>query len=558
MNRNDTDHHQKLRQIENMLAMDQIYGNPNQILNRVLTFFHRGVERLSDRVESSRECLLAFERATDERRFRVFCDPVVRDVIAESLAWLKEGSERSFSAQCDEIMKAIPRYLEKYCTTTPLENAVKRHIRLGDAPHYAWVWSEDREEDIFSERFRALFQREIANSVSSKPVVLRSPDDRMEKSLVLGYRLLLKLLPTLGLSVLRHVQLVAVIDVADKRKWNRPTRADLCQNVSTHAIPGTIFLSPSPLRSPWHAAEALLHEAAHKKLSDLVLTRSIFRKGFRADTAQTIRSVWNSPLSWNPNDWSSDRALFAFHVYTHLGLFFQVVEEKKEELAEEFGDLCGMDPAAAARGALDRARYLGSRLVEVAQEDLGEDGKSLVFWLNQLLQAIDPNPPRPDPTIHLWLDRYDRETNELGKLIRVISTQNAEVGNDAPDAPYDEWSALRLARHLVQSDLVAAYRILSVLGEAQPPVLPYYDGDRWSVTAMLHTSPQELADLFQSLRRVLSRTLRTIPDEAFQRICQTRRTKTLRDLVEEMIEHPYRHVPDLLNSMKRQNISAAP
>lgn len=539
-----------LSKIEVRLAGDSPFANHQDILNRVLTFLHRGIELLSEHEPAARHCRDAFSHAKNDRRYRVLLDPVIRDAICEGLSWLK-NREGDFPYNCRQILEAAPAFFDNACTVAPLEAAAEPSFRLCNGDSYSWVWTEERQDDVFGPRFRLLFEREIAHSVSSKLAILRSPDERLQASLVAGHRLLMRLLPTLARSALAHVQLVAIIDVADRRKWNSETRANLCQNVSTHAIPATIFVSPTPLRSPWHAAEALLHEAAHKKLSDLVLTRPVFRQGYSAETAKTIRAVWNSPLSWNTNDWSTDRALFAFHVYVHLGLFFRRVEITRNELRSEFGDLHGMDPSAAARASLDRARYLGDRLTQIAKEDLGADGLSLLRWLNEVLHELDPQPPRKDPSMDLWLDRYDRETTEVGKLIAAIDTCAADSGNDAVGDPYEEWSARRIAEHLVQSDLVAAYRIFSILGESEAPSFSFYDADRWSVAARSNATAEELADLFHALRRIISRTLRHIGNAEFQRVCHTRRTKTLRDVVEEMIEHPYRHVDALVRQLRR-------
>jgi hypothetical protein len=539
-----------LQRLEQALAGDSPFAEWHEIVNRVLTFYHRGLELLAERIPSARECLTALGSANDERRFRVLGDPVIRDAINEALAWVKKSSSE-YPAAAEAILKSAIPFLRNSSGVSPLEGAVRQCFRIGESPHHAWVWWDDRAEDILGNRFRSLFEREIAHSISSKPAVLRTPDERLQKALRMGSQLLHTLLPDLSRSVLAHVHVVAVVDVSDKRQWEREIRADLCQNVSTHAIPGTIFLSPSPLRSSWHAAEALLHEAAHKKLSDLVLTRSIFRPGFAAATARTIRAVWNSPLSWNPNEWSTDRALFAFHVYVHLALFFRVVEARAEELEGEYGPLRGMQPAIAARSALDRARYLGTELQRTAADDLGPDGQALISWLTGILQRLDPFPPLVDPTMHLWLDRYDRETREIGNLISEIDPNIPKTGNDAVDAPYEEWSVHRIVDHLVQSELVAAYRVLTILGESDSPSLAFYDGDRWSVVAPSHATFPELAGLFQAVRVFLSRTLRHASAEAFLRTCQTRRTKTLKDIVEDMIEHPYRHVGMLVSRLRQ-------
>ena len=103
-----------------------------------------------------------------------------------------------------------------------------------------------------------------------------------------------------------HVHLVALVDVADRRKWNAKVRSDLCQNVSTHAIPGTIFVSPSP-EKPMARGRGPFHEAGHKSFLTSS-SRSIFVSGYSEQKSPTIRALWNRSLSWNSADWSVDRA----------------------------------------------------------------------------------------------------------------------------------------------------------------------------------------------------------------------------------------------------------
>jgi hypothetical protein len=158
--------------------------------------------------------------------------------------------------------------------------------------------------------------------------------------------------------------------------------------------------------------------------------------------------------------------------------------------------------------------------------------------------------------MQLWLDRYDRETREIANLIRKIDNELdvnvTKIGNNSIGAPYDEWSVRRIINHLVHSEIVAAYRVLSILGEENPPSFPFYDGDRWAVLVDSEAPLSELAGLFQALRMFLSSILRNVPAEAFLRQCYTRRMKTLKDIVVDMIEHPQRHIGFLVKRLREQ------
>ena len=381
--------------------------------------------------------------------------------------------------------------------------------------------------------FQGLFDEEIACSVSSEPVVLREPSTDILGQMKQGEEILGRLVPELWASVSGHVRLVAVLDTSDRSQWNKATRGDVCQNVSTHAIPSTIFLSPSPLRTPWHTAEALLHEASHKKLSDIVLTRSVFRDGFDSEKANLIRALWNRDMSWNSANWSTDRALFAFHVYVHLALFFERAEGTGVE-CDGFGARPLSFGGERAR-SLDRATYLGAKL-RSDNGDLGRDGKELVSWLSDVL-AMFEHEDEVTVTRRLLLDCYDRETREIEDQLNALA--QAQLGKASLR------DLAQVLDHLVHSEVVAAYRSLTVLGEAEGPSFAHYDGDRWMSEAGSEATIRDKAAVLCSLRRFMSSTLRAAPGDRFLKTYRTRRTKTLLDHLEEMVNHYGRHVEQL-------------
>jgi hypothetical protein len=540
-----------LRQIENALAAEAPFADWHEIVNRTITFYERALDLLATRLPAAVDLLSALRSAPPERRYRVLGDPAVRTALNDALARHKRGILHS-PDEAEDILREVAPLLASNAALAPSELGAPEQMRIGVEPYHAAVWRNEREETQVSRRFQQLFEREISTSISSSPTVLRSPDDQLSKNLTEGAALLAELLPEAGRSAMAHVHLVALVDVADCRKWHAQIRADLCQNVSTHAIPGTIFLSPSPLKSPWHAAEALFHEAGHKKLSDLVFTRSIFAPGYSEKNSPTIPALWNRSLSWNSADWSIDRALFAFHVYVHLGLFFALVAERAAELEPRFGPLCGMNPHQSARGAYNKARYLGREIRRLADNTLGADGRTFVDWMMNVLDRLDPSPPVDDPSVHLMLDRYDRETREIGELLRRVPETQRIPSNDAEDAPYNEWSARRLADHLVHSEMVSSYRILSTLGEPEVPTFPFYHGDRWSIAAPSTATPAEQAAAFIGLRTFISRTLRATPEESYSRECHTRRTKPLRELLADTVEHAGRHIDDIVQRLRME------
>lgn len=506
------------------LASTTTFGDWQEIVNRSLTFSWKGISVLSERhsriAEPANSFLAAFDSADAEGKLRVLGDSALRSAIAEALAGNADALER------------LPDLLAYAANTipgdlTPIERGAALPLQLAGEGRPIRVWTARRlPEDPAGDYFLKLFNEEIRSSVSSEPVSLRDPDSAMTDAMRNGLALLELVVPELWSSVLPHVSTVGIIDPEDPVLRNEYGRSDLCQNVSTHRIPATIFLSPTPLRDCYHAAEGLLHEAAHKKLSDLVLTYDIFRTGYDTADGQTVEAIWNRSLSWNSASWPTDRALYAAHVYVYLALFWTSLQAHLPEVTASYGD-CPIDVGQQRQSAVDKARYLSSQLSSGSRGDLGEVGNQLLDFLMMLLTSIDPRPLRPDPRLWLLLERFDRETSEVAHAIAT----NA-IGRSA-------------ALHLVQSDLVATYRIMSVLGNATPPTLEHYDGDAWAQQLDNDLDGYALARISTALRELLASTLRHSAPDLDTLVRTERRQKTLLHLMIDVIEHPSRHLVEV-------------
>src|SRR5262245_29776981 len=98
--------------LERHLAADTPFADWRDIVNRVLTYVHRGMESLAERLPAARNCLTALRSASDERRYRVLGDPAVRDSVNEALAWVKAPSAvPPFAAE--RILEAASAFLSE-------------------------------------------------------------------------------------------------------------------------------------------------------------------------------------------------------------------------------------------------------------------------------------------------------------------------------------------------------------------------------------------------------------------------------------------------------------
>lgn len=527
------------------LASHPRFGSAEAIGYRVLSFYHRGVDILARTLQGAEELREQLVDSSPDAVYRVLGDPAVRGEIGRALLLRKRDLLRP-DDPAGPALSLAARYLDED-VVEPTEAVSGASFRVGKGTDGFWVWPENAENNLLSNSFRVLFEREIAGSVSSRRAILRDPTPEMTDHLSEGHALLLLLLPQLSRSLLNHVHLVGVLDFEDRSRWSGEIRADLCQNVSTHAIPGTIFLSPTPLRDPWRAAEALFHEACHKKLSDLVLISSVFRSGFAAASSPSVLAVWNPELSWNSNRWSIDRALFALHFYVHLALFHRAVGARALEFEARFGTPPWPNSEAATRSAFDRARYLARQIRKEEAESLAQAGKALLDWLDDTLSLTDPNPPMEDPTLALALDRFDQETSQLRTILRKIPEEAASFGSLDAEAPYEEWQIGRIADHLIHSTVVSTYRLLALLGEPKAPSFPFYHGDLWSIQAASGVTLDQSGEILTRLRTFISSTVRVVPEDQYARTTHIiEGQKTFKDLVLDMVEHAGRHKADLV------------
>lgn len=86
-----------------------------------------------------------------------------------------------------------------------------------------------------------------------------------------------------------------------------------------------------------------------------------------------------------------------------------------------------------------------------------------------------------------------------------------------PEAP-DKWSAIDVACHLADSELVWAYRLRMILAEDHPR-LGGYDQDRWAERLRYREEdPADVVRDFGVVRRSNLRLLAGQPDEAFERV----------------------------------------
>lgn len=487
---------QVLKSVEDALANSRPFGDCDHIHRCTWRHEERRLELLEGHVPSSRALLSALRGAGAARRRRILGDPVVRAAIHEALGHHRLDVSHPRPEELELVLREAAVHAGDDRRDAPLAAAAARENRLGEASHHGFLlWGGD-DDRPFSRRFAALFRQKLP---WLRPV---APDAQGRQTLVQGARLLDALLPELARSALAHTQLVVVAGP----DGDAPAQARGFRSATVAGLFGTIVLGPVTLKTPWSAAEHLLHESMHLKFIDLELTHSLLRRGYRVERSPVVSPPWHRRDPGGLRDWTVNRMLTVLHVYVALALFFCAARRRAGELEAEFGPLGDLDPALQARRSFDRAHFLVHALRR-HEGELGAAGRQFCAWLDRTLAAFDPSPPPAGAEVHLLLDLYAREAAALrDRLAR---------GAEPPPVA-------RLVDQIATTELEAARDVLAALDGAPP----------------LRDEPATAATLAERLwqaRARISGALRRVPPEAYAR----RRAgggKTPAELVREMLD----------------------
>jgi hypothetical protein len=507
------DTEQLLDIIELELTQHRAFGDSEYIRGQVVSCLERRLNTISSRLPVAGHLLDALGQADCYTRYRVLGDSVVRCVIEYALTQLETGSAYGLPLnECEEVLREAFRLLADGKCGAPLESRVTAISRLGAESYHGWVWGAEQPDDIFGRSLRNIVQSNYGES-------LHTPDANEIAMLRRATCLLEELLPSLSRSALSHAQVIAVFPAVGKWKGR--------SSASQIRITGIFFLSRAGLDEPWYLAEHIFHEALHQKLYDFRLGHSLLEPDYWKDDAPRICSLWNEPSK--SHNWDTHRAVAAFHVYVHLGLLCTIAERRATELEAVYGPLRGM---SGSRKSLERARYLGEQIKTTCWDELGLAGKYLVEWLMSVLDALDASPPPEGSSIHLLLDRYEREAARVAAVLGRLGPQGFDGGAKA-DIPGQLTTLVKEEANNVCSALSAVHA-----GE---------NLNRFS-NAIAQFSDAELGVRFGEVRRLISRTLLDLsPDGRGYRLDGSPlESKRAEEIVRQMVESSSHRLDNIL------------
>jgi hypothetical protein len=260
------------------------------------------------------------------------------------------------------------------------------HPLLGTANHdgRCFVDTSERQTPAFGLIAR-LFDEQVARHFVEDDLELCSPDKATSDAIAAGLHLLKTLVPELAATAMAHVYAFALAGRPSQSFVSSDDDKANFQAASSLDVPGCVFLTSTIKSSVWRAAETVFHEAIHQKMFDLMATREIYRVGYAGQSAERVPVPWNAEPDGSVKFWTTDRALFACHVYVYLQVYYLALCDRlKRGDTRIFGS---MNVEAALGQSTTRSAHLLAALAGPCQGDLGKAGKRFFAWLRDLHAA---------------------------------------------------------------------------------------------------------------------------------------------------------------------------
>lgn len=146
------------------------------------------------------------------------------------------------------------------------------------------------------------------------------------------------------------------------------------------ATPLLIFANVNSLSYTLDAADLILHESLHQKMRDIDTSFDTLSDDYVDNAGHMVPVPWGG--GGDGRVFSVDRAMSAYHVYTHLALL---------HIAAISDPQSGPEAALVERLLVrwGRADHFGTALLDSsAQRDLGVDGRKMVDWLRVAVDEL--------------------------------------------------------------------------------------------------------------------------------------------------------------------------
>ncbi|MGA7119955.1 MAG: hypothetical protein WBY94_07660, partial [Polyangiaceae bacterium] len=156
-----------LDMVDELLARHRPFGDSEYLHEHLHVRYKQRLGRIAANVPLAGELVGALDETTDDIRYRVIGDPVVRHTIHQALR------HDAAQAEHEEIFRETIRLLKEGKAGGPLEAGGGDIRRIGTGPGYGWMWSEAHTDDVFGRAFRKI----VHDNFGGQPLMTPKPDD---------------------------------------------------------------------------------------------------------------------------------------------------------------------------------------------------------------------------------------------------------------------------------------------------------------------------------------------------------------------------------------------
>ncbi len=363
----------QIRKIESELADRRPFGNAqhiNGVIDRV--YLHR-LSLAESKLPATLDLKQSLSCLSATQRHHLMRDTMLRMGIDQAMLYASGAPTRLTLDTILSILNTAESLIKSPQLMPVLDSLQPLSAKLSHSPLSPLIWRPNA--DLVSQSMQEIVQEMVPDAH------IDTASQEQIEVLNAAAKLLDTLLPQLAPSALNHVTSVVIVS---ERKTPGLGHSGFGSG-TTRSLPGVIVVSASELKTPWRAAEILLHEALHLKFIDLEFTHSMNLTAAEKGQRWTIVPPWLT-LNAGIEEWPPIRAMTAAHVYVGLSLFFYC------------GQMLAVQPNAPAwnqsvefhQAILEapyRAHFLLGALAERI-DSLGLAGQYFVGWLKELAESL--------------------------------------------------------------------------------------------------------------------------------------------------------------------------
>ncbi|MGI9285791.1 MAG: hypothetical protein ACR2P1_10410, partial [Pseudomonadales bacterium] len=295
----------KLKQIkfiESELADQRPFGNAqhiNKLIDRV--YLHR-LSLAEGKLPAALNLKQSLCRLSESQRQHFLRDTMLRIGIDQAMLHANGLATRLSLDVIVSLLARAASLLRNSCQTTVLDSLQPLSTRLDRDSSSPLIWTPS--VDLIAQSMEEI----VHDMVPDAHIDFASREQI--KTLKAAITLLETLLPQLTPSALNHVTSIVIISESETPGLGHRGFG----SGTNRGLPGVILVSASELKTPWRAAEIMLHEALHLKFIDLEFTHSMNLNPGKEDESWTIMPPWRKS-DVNSDEWLPIRAMTAAHVY---------------------------------------------------------------------------------------------------------------------------------------------------------------------------------------------------------------------------------------------------